>query len=302
MFDSLSNKLESAFKILKGHGKITEINVAETLKEVRRALLDADVNFKIAKEFTNTVKEKAIGAKVLTSLEPGQLMIKIVKDELTELMGSAAEEINLSTKPAVILMSGLQGSGKTTFSGKLAHYFRNKKQKNPILVACDVHRPAAINQLNVIGEQIGVDVYSDLEEKNPVKIAKKAISEAKQKNKDLVIIDTAGRLQTDEEMINEIKLIHEISKPDETIYIADSMMGQDIVVSAEIFNKSIEITGSIIGDSAETVTLDAGAGTTTVGAIGSASQIGTVKIGSSDNGNIVIKGSVDIDGSFTAIF
>ena len=223
MFDSLSSKLESAFKVLKGHGKITEINVAETLKEVRRALLDADVNFKIAKEFTNTVKEKAIGAKVLTSLQPGQLMIKIVKDELTELMGSTAEEINLSSKPAVILMSGLQGSGKTTFSGKLAHYLKNKKQKNPILVACDVYRPAAIDQLNIIGEQIGVEVYSDLEEKNPVKIAKKAIAVAKQKNKDLVIIDTAGRLAVDEVLMKEISDIHSAVSPDETLFVVDSM-------------------------------------------------------------------------------
>ena len=246
MFDSLSNKLESAFKVLKGHGKITEINVAETLKEVRRALLDADVNFKIAKEFTNTVKEKAIGAKVLTSLQPGQLMIKIVKDELTELMGSTAEEINLSSKPSVILMSGLQGSGKTTFSGKLAHYLKNKKQKNPILVACDVYRPAAIDQLNVLGEQIGVEVYSDLEEKNPVKIAKKAISEAKQKNKDLVIIDTAGRLAVDEVMMKEISNIHSAVSPDETLFVVDSMTGQDAVNTAKVFHDKLNFDGVIL--------------------------------------------------------
>ena len=246
MFDSLSNKLESAFKVLKGHGKITEINVAETLKEVRRALLDADVNFKIAKEFTNTVKEKAIGAKVLTSLQPGQLMIKIVKDELTELMGRTAEEIKLSSKPTVILMSGLQGSGKTTFSGKLAHYFRNKKQKNPILVACDVHRPAAINQLNVIGEQIGVEVYSDLEEKNPVKIAKKAIADAKQKNKDLVIIDTAGRLAVDEVLMKEISDIHSAISPDETLFVVDSMTGQDAVNTAKVFHEKLNFDGVIL--------------------------------------------------------
>ena len=244
MFDSLSNKLESAFEILKGL-QITEINVAETLKEVRRALLDADVNFKIAKEFTNTVKEKAIGAKVLTSLEPGQLMIKIVKDELTELMGSAAEEINLSTKPAVILMSGLQGSGKTTFSGKLAHYLKNKKQKNPILVACDVYRPAAIDQLNVIGEQIGVEVYSNLEEKNPVKIAKKAIAEAKQKNKDLVIIDTAGRLAVDEVLMKEISDIHSAVSPDETLFVVDST-GQDAVNTAKVFHEKLNFDGVIL--------------------------------------------------------
>ena len=246
MFDSLSSKLESAFKILKGHGKITEINVAETLKEVRRALLDADVNFKIAKEFTNTVKEKAIGAKVLTSLQPGQLMIKIVKDELTELMGSTAEEINLSSKPAVILMSGLQGSGKTTFSGKLAHYLKNKKQKNPILVACDVYRPAAIDQLNILGEQIGVEVYSNLEEKNPVKIAKKAISEAKQKNKDLVIIDTAGRLAVDEVLMKEISDIHSAVSPDETLFVVDSMTGQDAVNTAKVFHDTLNFDGVIL--------------------------------------------------------
>ncbi|MGB2252695.1 MAG: signal recognition particle receptor subunit alpha, partial [Flavobacteriaceae bacterium] len=182
MFDSLSNKLESAFKLLKGHGKITEINVAETLKEVRRALLDADVNFKIAKEFTNRVKEKAIGQKVLTSLQPGQLMVKIVKDELTELMGSSAAEMELAAKPSIILMSGLQGSGKTTFSGKLALYLKNKKKKKPLLVACDVYRPAAIDQLGVLGEQIDVPVFSDREEENPVKIAQAAIKQAKKEN------------------------------------------------------------------------------------------------------------------------
>ena len=246
MFDSLSHKLESAFKVLKGHGKITEINVAETLKEVRRALLDADVNFKIAKEFTNTVKEKAIGAKVLTSLQPGELMIKIVKDELTELMGSSAEGINLSSKPAVILMSGLQGSGKTTFSGKLALHLKNKKQKNPMLVACDVYRPAAIDQLNVLGEQIGVEVYSDIEEKNPVKIAKKAISEAKQNNKDVVIIDTAGRLAVDEVLMKEISDIHSAVSPDETLFVVDSMTGQDAVNTAKVFHDTLKFDGVIL--------------------------------------------------------
>ena len=246
MFDSLSHKLESAFKVLKGHGKITEINVAETLKEVRRALLDADVNFKIAKEFTNTVKEKAIGAKVLTSLQPGELMIKIVKDELTELMGSSVEGINLSSKPAVILMSGLQGSGKTTFSGKLALHLKNKKQKNPMLVACDVYRPAAINQLNVLGEQIGVEVYSDLEEKNPVKIARKAISEAKQNNKDVVIIDTAGRLAVDEVLMKEISDIHSAVSPDETLFVVDSMTGQDAVNTAKVFHDTLKFDGVIL--------------------------------------------------------
>ena len=246
MFDNLSHKLESAFKVLKGHGKITEINVAETLKEVRRALLDADVNFKIAKEFTNTVKEKAIGAKVLTSLQPGELMIKIVKDELTELMGSSAEGINLSSKPAVILMSGLQGSGKTTFSGKLALHLKNKKQKNPMLVACDVYRPAAIDQLNVLGEQIGVEGYSDIEEKNPVKIAKKAISEAKQNNKDVIIIDTAGRLAVDEVLMKEISDIHSAVSPDETLFVVDSMTGQDAVNTAKVFHDTLNFDGVIL--------------------------------------------------------
>ena len=246
MFDSLSHKLESAFKVLKGHGKITEINVAETLKEIRRALLDADVNFKIAKEFTNTVKEKAIGAKVLTSLQPGELMIKIVKDELTELMGSSAEGINLSSKPAVILMSGLQGSGKTTFSGKLALHLKNKKQKTPMLVACDVYRPAAIDQLNVLGEQIGVEVYSDIEEKNPVKIAEKAISEAKQNNKDVVIIDTAGRLAVDEVLMKEISDIHSAVSPDETLFVVDSMTGQDAVNTAKVFHDTLNFDGVIL--------------------------------------------------------
>ena len=246
MFESLSNKLESAFKVLKGHGKITEINVAETLKEGRRALLDADVNFGIAKEFTNTVKEKAIGSKVLTSLQPGQLLIKIVKDELTELMGSNAEGINLSSKPTVVLMSGLQGSGKTTFSAKLALFLKNKKKKKPILVACDVYRPAAIDQLNVLGEQIGVEVYSDLEQKNPVKIAKSAIAKAKQNNNDLVIIDTAGRLAIDEVMMKEISDIHSAVSPNETLFVVDSMTGQDAVNTAKIFHDRLNFDGVIL--------------------------------------------------------
>ena len=246
MFESLSNKLESAFKVLKGHGKITEINVAETLKEVRRALLDADVNFGIAKEFTNTVKEKAIGSKVLTSLQPGQLLIKIVKDELTELMGSNAEGINLSSKPTVVLMSGLQGSGKTTFSAKLALFLKNKKKKKPILVACDVYRPAAIDQLNVLGEQIGVEVYSDLEEKNPVKIAKSAIAKAKQNNNDIVIIDTAGRLAIDEVLMKEISDIHSAVSPNETLFVVDSMTGQDAVNTAKVFHDRLNFDGVIL--------------------------------------------------------
>jgi signal recognition particle subunit SRP54 len=246
MFDSLSNKLESAFKVLKGHGKITEINVAETLKEVRRALLDADVNFKIAKEFTNRVKEKALGQKVLTSLQPGQLLVKIVKDELTELMGSSAEEMELSAKPSVILMSGLQGSGKTTFSGKLALYLKNKKKKNPLLVACDVYRPAAIDQLGVLGEQIDVPVFSDLEEKNPVKIAQAAIKQAKQQNNDVVIIDTAGRLAVDEVLMKEISDIYESIKPEETLFVVDSMTGQDAVNTAKAFHDTLNFDGVIL--------------------------------------------------------
>lgn len=246
MFDSLSNKLEGAFKVLKGHGKITEINVAETLKEVRRALLDADVNFKIAKEFTNTIKEKALGAKVLTSLQPSQLLIKIVKDELTKLMGSSAAGINLSSRPSVVLMSGLQGSGKTTFSGKLALHLKNKKQKNPLLVACDVYRPAAIDQLKVLGEQIGVSVYSDLEEKNPINIAKAAIAEAKQKNNDVVIIDTAGRLAVDEVLMQEISDIHSAVIPDETLFVVDSMTGQDAVNTAKVFHDTLNFDGVIL--------------------------------------------------------
>ena len=246
MFDSLSNKLESAFKLLKGHGKITEINVAETLKEVRRALLDADVNFKIAKEFTNRVKEKALGQKVLTSLQPGQLMVKIVKDELTELMGSSAAEMELTAKPSIILMSGLQGSGKTTFSGKLALYLKKKKNKNPLLVACDVYRPAAIDQLGVLGEQIDVAVFSDREEKNPVKIAQAAIKHAKQQNNDVVIIDTAGRLAVDEVLMKEISDIHQTVKPEETLFVVDAMTGQDAVNTAKAFHDTLNFDGVIL--------------------------------------------------------
>jgi len=246
MFDSLSNKLESAFKLLKGHGKITEINVAETLKEVRRALLDADVNFKIAKEFTNRVKEKALGQKVLTSLQPGQLMVKIVKDELTELMGSSAAEMELTAKPSIILMSGLQGSGKTTFSGKLALYLKKKKNKNPLLVACDVYRPAAIDQLGVLGEQIDVAVFSDREEKNPVKIAQAAIKQAKQENNDVVIIDTAGRLAVDEVLMKEISDIHQTVKPEETLFVVDAMTGQDAVNTAKAFHDTLNFDGVIL--------------------------------------------------------
>ena len=246
MFDSLSNKLDKAFKILKGQGKITEINVAETLKEVRRALLDADVNFKIAKDFTTRVKEKALGQEVLTSLKPGQLLIKIVKDELTALMGGSAEGLNLGSSPSVILMSGLQGSGKTTFSGKLALHLKNKKSKSPLLVACDVYRPAAIDQLSILGEQIGVPVYSDLEEKNPVKIAQAAIAQAKKDKHNVVIIDTAGRLALDEVLMKEISDIHKSVKPDETLFVVDSMTGQDAVNTAKAFHDTLSFDGVIL--------------------------------------------------------
>ena len=230
MFNNLTDKLNSAFQVLKGHGKITEINVAETLKEVRRALLEADVNYKTAKEFTANVKQKALGQDVLNNLNPGQLMVKIVKDELTSLMGGDTAGINLSNTLTVVLMSGLQGSGKTTFCGKLSKYLIKKKSKKPLLVACDVYRPAAIEQLKVIGDQIGVEVYSDEEEKNPVKIAKDSIKFAKKNGKNLVIIDTAGRLAIDEKMMNEIKQIHEAINPNETLFVVDSMTGQDAVV------------------------------------------------------------------------
>ncbi len=246
MFDSLSNKLETAFKLLKGHGKITEINVAETLKEVRRALLDADVNFKIAKEFTYRVKEKAIGQKVLTSLQPGQLMVKIVKDELTELMGSSAAEMELTSNPSIILMSGLQGSGKTTFSGKLAFYLKNKKKKKPLLVACDVYRPAAIDQLAVLGEQINVPVFFDHENKNPIKIAQAAVKQAKQSNNDVVIIDTAGRLAVDEVLMKEISDIHQMVKPQQTLFVVDAMTGQDAVNTAKAFHDTLNFDGVIL--------------------------------------------------------
>ena len=227
MFNNLTDKLNSAFKVLKGQGKITEINVAETLKEVRRALLEADVNFKTAKEFTINVKNKALGQNVLTTINPGQLMVKIVKDELTQLMGGNAEGINLSDSFTVVLMSGLQGSGKTTFSGKLSNFLKTKKNKKPLLVACDVYRPAAIEQLKIIGGQIEVDVYSDELEKNPVKIASDSILYAKKHGKNLVVIDTAGRLAVDDEMMNEIKNIHRAVNPQETLFVVDSMTGQD---------------------------------------------------------------------------
>ena len=246
MFDNLSSKLDKAFQILKGHGKITEINVAETLKEVRRALLDADVNFKIAKEFTSRVKEKALGQKVLTSLQPGQLMIKIVKDELTELMGSEASNLNLAHKPSVILMSGLQGSGKTTFSGKLALYLKNKFNKKPLLVACDVYRPAAIDQLETVADQVGSSLYVDREEKNPIKIAKAGLEKARKDKNDVVIIDTAGRLAIDEVLMNEIKSIHTAVNPSETLFVVDSMTGQDAVNTAKTFNDILNFDGVVL--------------------------------------------------------
>ena len=246
MFDNLSIKLDKAFQILKGHGKITEINVAETLKEVRRALLEADVNYKIAKEFTSTVKEKALGQKVLTSLQPSQLMVKIVKDELARLMGSDAVGLNLESKPSVILMSGLQGSGKTTFTGKLALHLKKKHKKNPLLVACDVYRPAAIDQLGVVAEQVGASWYFDKEEKNPIKIAKAGLKKAVEDRHDGVIIDTAGRLAIDDILMNEIKDIHSAIRPSETLFVVDSMTGQDAVNTAKAFNSVLNFDGVIL--------------------------------------------------------
>jgi signal recognition particle subunit SRP54 len=246
MFESLSDKFDRAFKILKGHGQITEINVAETLKEVRKALLDADVNFKIAKQFTETVKEKALGANVLTSVSPGQLMVKIVHDELALLMGGSMQEINLKNNPSIILMSGLQGSGKTTFSGKLANYLKNKKGKRPLLVACDVYRPAAINQLQVLGEQLGIPVFADIESKNPVDIATRAIKQAKENNNTVVIIDTAGRLAVDEVMMDEIAAVKSAINPDEILFVVDSMTGQDAVNTAKAFNDRLNFDGVIL--------------------------------------------------------
>jgi signal recognition particle subunit SRP54 len=246
MFNSLSEKLDKALHVLKGHGRISEINVAETLKEVRRALLDADVNYKIAKEFTNRVKEKALGQNVLTTLQPGQLMVKIVKDELTALMGGDVEGINVAATPSVILMSGLQGSGKTTFSGKLANYLKTKKSKKPLLVACDVYRPAAIDQLHIVGEQIGAEVYSDRENNDPVAIAKAGIAEAKSKGCNIVIIDTAGRLAVDDAMMTEIANIHKAVQPQETLFVVDAMTGQDAVNTAKAFNDILNFDGVIL--------------------------------------------------------
>ena len=246
MFDNLTDKLDKALHVLKGHGSITEVNVAETLKEVRRALLDADVNFKTAKEFTNKVKEKALGQNVLTTLQPGQLMVKIVKDELTELMGGDTAGIDLSSTPSVILMSGLQGSGKTTFSGKLANFLKTKKSRKPLLVACDVYRPAAINQLHVVGDQVGVEVYSEEGNMDPVAIATSAIAHAKQNGHNVIIVDTAGRLAVDEEMMTEIANIHSAIKPNETLFVVDSMTGQDAVNTAKAFNDRLNFEGVVL--------------------------------------------------------
>ncbi len=246
MFENLSDRLERSFKILKGQGKITELNVAETLKEVRRSLLDADVNYKIAKDFTNRVKEKALGMNVLTAVKPGQMMVKIVHDELAELMGGRHVEVDIKGNPAIILMSGLQGSGKTTFSGKFANLLKNKKGKRPLLVACDVYRPAAIEQLKVLGAQIEVPVYSDETTKDPVKIAQDAIKEAKSKGNDIVIIDTAGRLAVDEEMMREITAIKAAVNPTEILFVVDAMTGQDAVNTAKEFNDRLNFNGVIL--------------------------------------------------------
>nr|WP_314754864.1 signal recognition particle protein [uncultured Prevotella sp.] len=246
MFENLSDRLERSFKILKGEGKITEINVAETLKDVRRALLDADVNYKVAKSFTDNVKQKALGMNVLTAVKPGQLMVKIVHDELAQLMGGEEAPLHLDGRLSIILMSGLQGSGKTTFSGKLANLLKKKKNKNPLLVACDVYRPAAIEQLKVVGEQVGVEVYSEPDNKNVVEIANHAIQQAKAKGNDVVIVDTAGRLAVDEEMMAEISNLKNAIQPDETLFVVDSMTGQDAVNTAKVFNDRLDFDGVIL--------------------------------------------------------
>jgi len=246
MFENLSERLERSFKILKGEGKITEINVAETLKDVRRALLDADVNYKVAKQFTDTVKQKAMGMNVLTAVKPSQLMVKIVHDELTELMGGKAVELKLEGRPAIILMSGLQGSGKTTFTGKLAKMLKERQHKNPLLVACDVYRPAAIEQLKVVAQTVGVDVYTEEGNKNVVEIAQNAIRKAKQESYNVVIVDTAGRLAVDEDMMNEISNLKQAINPDETLFVVDSMTGQDAVNTAKEFNDRLDFDGVVL--------------------------------------------------------
>ncbi|MBL7943265.1 MAG: signal recognition particle protein [Flavobacteriales bacterium] len=246
MFESISEKLERAFKVLKGEGQITELNVADTAREIRRALLDADVSFKVAKDFTERVREKALGEKVLTTVKPGQLLVKITHEELKNLMGSTASDINLQGNPAVILMSGLQGSGKTTFSGKLANFLKTKKGKRPLLVACDIYRPAAIDQLHVVAEGIGVDVYSERENKDAVSIARNALEHAKKNNYNVVIIDTAGRLAIDEEMMSEISRVKDAVKPSEILFVVDSMTGQDAVNTARTFNERLDFTGVVL--------------------------------------------------------
>jgi signal recognition particle subunit SRP54 len=246
MFENLSERLESAFKQIKGEGRITELNIAATVKDIRRALIDADVNFKIAKEFTDTVREKALGQKVLTAVSPGQLMVKVVKDELVELMGGVESELNAKGSPAVILIAGLQGSGKTTFSGKLANYLKTRKGLSPLLVAADVYRPAAVEQLNVLGGQIGVDVYSEPESKDPVAIAVNAVREARSKNKNVVIIDTAGRLAVDEVMMKEVEAIKKAVSPGEILFVVDSMTGQDAVNTAKTFNERLDFSGVVL--------------------------------------------------------
>jgi len=246
MFENLSSKLERAFKVLKGKGSITDINIAETVKEVRRALIDADVSYPIAKEFTDKVKAEALGRNVIGSIEPGQLMVKIVKDELTKLMGEEAVDINTKGSPAIILVAGLQGSGKTTFSAKLANFLKNKRGKTVMLTACDVYRPAAITQLNVLGEQVGVPVYSEIENKNPIKIAENALREAKAKNINVLIVDTAGRLAVDEEMMDEIAHLKSALNPHETLFVVDSMTGQDAVNTAKAFNDRIDYDGVVL--------------------------------------------------------
>jgi signal recognition particle subunit SRP54 len=246
MFDQLSTRIEGALHKLKGKGKINELNIAESMKEIRKALLDADVNYKIAKEFTNTVKEKALGQEVLQSLQPGQLMVKIVRDELALLMGASSTDIALKPGLSVVLMAGLQGSGKTTFSGKLANYLKNKKTKKPLLVACDVYRPAAIDQLHIVGDQLGVAVYSNKEEKDPVVIAKEGVAKAKAEGFNVVIVDTAGRLALDQAMMNEIKAIHAAIVPDETLFVVDAMTGQDAVNTAKAFNDVLDFDGVVL--------------------------------------------------------
>jgi len=246
MFENLSEKIASAFKQIKGEGRITDLNVANTIKDIRKALLDADVNFKIAKEFTDRVKEKAIGQKVLTAVSPGQLMVKIVQDELTELMGGDASNFEINGNPAVILIAGLQGSGKTTFSGKLANYLKSVKGKSPLLVAADVYRPAAVDQLKVLGAQIGIDVYAEPENKDPKKIAEAALQFAKSNNKNVVIVDTAGRLAIDEEMMNEVAALKDFLKPQEILFVVDAMIGQDAVNTAKAFNDRLDFTGVVL--------------------------------------------------------